>query len=128
MLLPFTTKSNNFKQLILKGPAAVVETILLLLNTPLNTSQEDPDFGFDINDFLFRVPDSDTLEELEAEFNDKLKQYTNKTDITATFGREDKNRTVVITVTTNDEYGVINVPISITDKGDVTVLNKITLE
>lgn len=128
MLLPLTTKSNNFKQLIFKGPPAVMETILLMLNTPLNTSQEDPNYGFDVSDFLFRVPNSETLVELEAEFNEKIKQYTNKNDINATFSREDSNRTIVITITTNDEYGVINIPISITNKGEVEIINKITLE
>ena len=128
MLLPLTTKSNNFKQLVFTGPPAVMETILLMLNTPLNSSQEDPEYGFDINDFLFRVPDSETSAELEAEFNEKIKRYTNKSDIKATFSRENKGKTVVINITTEDEYGVINIPISITNKGEVEIINKITLE
>lgn len=128
MLLPLTSKSNNFKQLIFKGPPAIMETILLMLNTSIDSSQEDPEFGFDVNDFLFRVPGSETLEELESEFNAKLKKYTNKTDIKASFSRENKGRTIIINITTEDEYGIINVPISISNKGEVEIVNKITLE
>lgn len=128
MLLPITTRSNNFKQLILRGPMATVETILLLLNTPLNTSQEDPDYGFNINDFLFRVPDSEEEVALENEFNRKLKVYLNRSDIQATFSREDRGRTIVINIKTEDEYGVLNLPISVSDKGEVKVLDKIVLE
>lgn len=128
MLLPTTSRSSNFKQLIFTGPAAIIETILLMLNTPLNRSQEDPNYGFDIKDFLFRVPDSETMSELEVEFNRKIKIYTNKNDIKATFTREDNNRTVVIDIQTEDNYGIINVPISIDENGKTEVLNKITLE
>ena len=128
MLLPITSRSNNFKQLVLRGPMAIVETILLLLNTPLNTSQEDPNYGFNINDFLFRVPNSEECTELENEFNNKLKTYLNRSNVSATFSREDRGRTIVINIKTEDEFGVINLPISVTDKGEVQVLDKIILE
>lgn len=124
--IPITSRSNNFKQLVLSGELAIIESVLLMLNTPMDRSQEDPTYGFNLNDFLFRVKNSDELPELKREFIDKIRKVTLREDVSASFEFNDRTFNINLSIPLDNDK-ILNVPITVNDKL-AQVVEKITLE
>ncbi|MGL5316984.1 MAG: hypothetical protein ACRC92_27240 [Peptostreptococcaceae bacterium] len=126
--MPITTVSNNFKQLIFTGIDAAIESLLLMLNTPINTLQTDPEYGFDIDDFLFRVNSSEELKELKEEFVAKIKKYSMFDNIDIKFGEIEPDGSMDITMLyTDSNNNVFNVPLKV-DQKQITIIQKIEIK
>lgn len=88
LICPVARPSSNYEELIYVKYMAVVETILVLCNTPINSLQDYTDFGFDLEDFIYRSEKSEEYLELVSEFQTKVHKYCNGEDVKCSVRRE----------------------------------------
>lgn len=89
-------KNINAKETILTGWDAVEAAIYLLLTTNMNSLPEIPSMGFDIQEFLFRVPDTSIVTSLENELRHKISVVTNNSEVTCSVTIENEIADIVI--------------------------------
>lgn len=117
---PSMCKTLNFKEDVRVGWDMVLSAIFTLLTTPVNNLPYTPSLGFDLDEFLFRVTNSDEMTALETELSQKIQIVTGNADITTSITVQD--RIVYIDVVYTKDAKESRIPIRINrDKNEIRI-------